>query len=173
MKSIALVGMPGCGKSSVGMLLGRRLGRRFEDLDHVLEVSLGCSIRDYFSQRGEDAFREIEAKKLDDLTKNRGAILAMGGGVVLRKINRQRLRERTLVIYLQAGPERLARRLRYDTKRPLLQVLDPLARLQELYAERDPFYREVAHLTVEARDESVSALVDRVIMKLEMSGCLA
>ena len=96
--------------------------------------------------------------------------MATGGGAVLRPVNRQRLRERGTVIYLRASPEQLFKRLQHDTKRPLLQVADPLKRLRELYSERDPLYRECAHFVIDTRGTSLSALVSRILMQLELTG---
>ena len=93
-----------------------------------------------------------------------------GGGAVLRPENRQRLHERCRVIYLKSSPEELHRRLRHDTSRPLLQVADPLGRLRQLFNERDPLYREVAHFTVETGRPSVAALVNMILMQLELAG---
>lgn len=168
--SISLVGMPGCGKSTVGRHLGRQLGLRFVDSDTEIERLLGMPIRDYFEQQGEAAFRDVEQDVLDRLSAERGVLLATGGGAVLRPSNRDVLHSRTHVLYLRATPEELIRRLRHDTQRPLLQVADPLHRLRELYRERDPLYRRTAHFVVEAARPSVSALLGMVLMQLEMAG---
>lgn len=168
--TLVLVGMPGCGKSTVGRHLARRLGLDFQDSDHVIEQRLGCSIRDYFAREGEAAFRDLEEQVLDELTATGGRVLATGGGAVLRPANRERLRERAQVVYLRSTPEELHRRLRHDTTRPLLQVADPLARLRTMYAERDPLYREAAHFVVETGRPSVPTLVNMIVMQLELAG---
>lgn len=170
MKGIALVGMPGSGKSSVGVSLARRMQLAFRDSDQVLEQRLGCSIRDYFQQRGEAAFRDAEEQALDELTRMADQVLATGGGAVLRPLNRQRLHERQVVIYLRASPEQLMRRLRYDTKRPLLQVDDPLKQLRRLHAERDALYRECAHFVLDTHGLSLAFMVNRILMQLELGG---
>lgn len=168
--ALALVGMPGGGKSTVGRQLAKRLGWPFFDSDSVLEKRLGTSIRAYFEQRGEAAFRDVEVAVIDELTANPRTVIATGGGAVLRAENRQRLHDRCRVVYLRSSPEELHRRLRHDTSRPLLQVADPLARLRELYAQRDPLYRETAHYVVETGRPSVGALVNTVLMQLELAG---
>ena len=137
--------MPGSGKSTVGRQLARRLGLPFFDSDHLIEQRLGCSIREYFAREGEAAFRDVEEQVLADLARGASAVVATGGGAVLREANRSNLRAAGRVIYLRSSPEELHRRLRHDTQRPLLQVADPLARLRTLYAERDPLYRDAAH----------------------------
>jgi shikimate kinase len=96
--------------------------------------------------------------------------MATGGGAVLREPNRRALHERTTVIYLRSTPEELFRRLRHDTNRPLLQVRDPLARLRELYRERDPLYRRTAHFVIETARPSVPTLVNMILMQLELAG---
>lgn len=167
---LALVGLPGSGKSTVGRQLARRLGLAFEDSDHVIEQRLGCSIRDYFEREGEEAFRDIEETVIRELTQGPPRVLATGGGAVLRQTNRQCLRDAGQVIYLRSTPEELFRRLRHDTHRPLLQVADPLARLRGLYDERDPLYREAAHFIIETGRPSVPTLVNMILMQLELAG---
>ena len=126
-------------------------------------------IRQFFEANGETAFREVEAHVIDELTGIKGAVLSTGGGAVLREVNRQRLKERGTVIYLRSSPEALCRRLKNDTKRPLLQVADPLKRLRVLYAERDPLYRECAHFVIDTHGSSLSMLVNRIMMQLELA----
>jgi shikimate kinase len=168
--SIALVGMPGSGKSTVGRQLARNLGCRFADSDTELEHTLGCPVRRYFEQHGEPAFRDAEQQVISRLSQETGLVLATGGGSVLRAANRQALAEHCVVVYLKSSPEDLYRRLRHDTQRPLLQVADPLRRLRELYRERDPLYRRSAHFVVEAARPSVPALIGMVLMQLELAG---
>jgi shikimate kinase len=168
--TIALVGMPGCGKSTVGRHLARHLGLHFVDSDTAIEQRIGMSIRDFFSAEGEERFRDVEQEVIDELTQQPGTVLATGGGAVLRPSNRDALHSRTHVFYLRSTPEELFRRLRHDTQRPLLQVEDPLRRLRELYRERDPLYRRTAHYVVESARPSVPALIGMVLMQLELAG---
>ena len=160
---LALVGLPGSGKSTVGRQLARRLDLPFIDADQAIEARLGCSIREFFEREGEDRFRDLESEVLDQLTRQHPGVLSTGGGVVLRPLNRQILRERTQVYYLRASPEDIFRRLRHDKARPLLQVSDPLGRLRELLAQRDPLYREVAHHIIESPRPSISGLVQQIL----------
>ena len=122
---IALVGLPGSGKSTVGRQLARRLQLPFVDSDHAIEDRLGCSIREYFEREGEDRFRDVEQDVIDSLTSIHTGVLSTGGGSVLRPLNRQNLKGRGQVIYLKSSPDELFRRLRHDLNRPLLQVADP------------------------------------------------
>jgi shikimate kinase len=170
---IALIGLPGSGKSTIGRQLGRRLGLASIDTDHIIEQRLGCSIREYFEREGEASFRDIEESVVDDLTQTHHGILSTGGGSVLRTINRERLRSRCHVVYLRSSPEEIFRRLRHDLHRPLLQVDDPLTRLRELYNVRDPLYLETAHFVVETGRPSVTNLLNMVIMQLELAGVMS
>ena len=165
--------MPGGGKSTVGRHLARRLGVPFFDTDQVIENRIGCPIRTFFEQEGEDRFRDIESEVLDELVHvSTPGVLATGGGIVLREANRTLLRKGTVCIYLHSTPEDLFRRLRHDTKRPLLQVADPFTRLRELYAARDPLYRQAARFVIETGRPSVPALVNMVVMQLELAGLI-
>ena len=165
---IACIGLPGSGKSTVGRQLARRLGLRFTDSDQVIEQRIGCSIRQFFEREGEPAFRDIEQQIIDELTLGETGVLSTGGGAVLRSANRQVLHARTKVVYLHSIPEEVFRRLRYDRNRPLLQVADPLTRLRDLYAVRDPLYRESAHFVIETGRPSVSTLVQTILTQMNL-----
>lgn len=148
---IALIGMPAIGKTSIGRKLARHYNLPFHDLDHLLINDLGCSIPEYFERMGEAAFRNAETRVLKQTVQDGvSGILATGGGIVLRPENREALRQFCHVIYLEAQPEMLLRRVKNDKTRPLLQVADPLAKLQELYAQRHAFYEETAHFRIKA-----------------------
>ncbi len=167
--------MPGGGKSTVGKQLARRLRANFVDTDAAIERRIGQTIRTFFEEHGEAAFRDVESEVLRSLTGEAGAgpaVLATGGGIVLRPANRELLRKHSSVVYLHSGPEELFKRLRHDTVRPLLQGKDPLAKLRELYQQRHPLYQEVAHFTVETGRPSIATLVNTVLMQLELAGVL-
>ncbi|MBL8352592.1 MAG: shikimate kinase [Burkholderiaceae bacterium] len=165
--------MPGCGKSTVGRQLGRQLGWRFVDSDHEIEHRIGGSIRAYFEQHGEAAFRDVEQAVIAELCTGAGPlVLATGGGAVLREANRRALKGHCQVVYLRSTPEELFRRLRHDTQRPLLQVRDPLKRLRDLYRERDPLYRDAADFVIETGRPSVPTLVNMILMQLELAGLI-
>ena len=91
---LSLIAMPGGGKSTVGRQLARRLGLAFVDSDHEIEQRIGCSIKTFFEREGEERFRDIESEVLDEITARDSGVIATGGGIVLRELNRQRLRER-------------------------------------------------------------------------------
>lgn len=162
--------MPGGGKSTVGRHLARHLGLTFSDSDTEIERRIGCSIRVFFEREGEPRFRDIEQETIADLLTRPATVIATGGGAVLREANRLALHAHSTVVYLRSTPEELFRRLRHDTHRPLLQVADPLRKLRDLYAERDPLYRRTAHFVIETGRPSVPTLVNMILMQLELAG---
>ena len=165
--------MPGSGKSTVGRQLARRLGMVFIDSDAEIEARVGMSIREWFSHHGEVPFRDLEQDVVEELSHRENAVLATGGGAVLRPSNRDALHSRTHVLYLRSTPEEIFRRLRHDTHRPLLQVNDPLSRLRELFRERDPLYRRTAHFVIEGARPSVHSLLGMLLMQLELAGLVS
>jgi shikimate kinase len=164
--NIFLVGMMGAGKTSVGKALARELNKSFVDSDHVIEARTGVKIPVIFELEGEAGFRARESAVIDELTAQRNVVLATGGGAVLSAANRDVLHRRGFVIYLRASVQDLWHRTRHDKNRPLLQTADPLARLTELHAQRDPLYRGVAHLVVDTGSQSVRTLVMRLRQRL-------
>jgi shikimate kinase len=168
-QTIALVGLPGGGKSTVGRHLSRVLGCACVDSDAVIEQRVGSSIRSYFEREGEAAFRALESEVIAELSQGPPQVLATGGGAVLSPQNRAFLRSHCHVVYLRSSPEQLFKRLRHDTQRPLLQVDDPLSKLRALYAERDPLYAEVAHTVIDTGAPSVASLVKAVLERLNFS----
>lgn len=169
--SVCFIGLPGSGKSTIGRQLARNWGVEFVDSDLVLERRLGCSIKDYFAAHGEQAFRDAEAEVLADLARGQSAcVLSTGGGAVLRAENRAVLHANTTVFYLQSSPEDIARRLRNDTTRPLLQGEDPLKRLRDLLAVRAPLYEETAHFVIDTVRCSTAQVVRKVTMQAELAG---
>jgi shikimate kinase len=169
---ISLVGMPGGGKSTVGRHLARNLRLRFFDADVEIESRIGCPIRVFFEREGETRFRDVEQDVVADLLARSQAVVATGGGTVVREANRRALRKGSTVVYLRSTPEELFRRLRHDTHRPLLQVADPLRKLRDLHAERDPLYRATSHFVIETGRPSVHTLVNMVLMQLELAGII-
>ena len=168
--SITLIGMPGCGKSTIGRQLARMRQLPFLDSDHEIERFLGCSIREFFDREGEPAFRDVEQRVIGEtLAAPQVRVIATGGGSVLRPANREQMKAHATVVYLHTQPEDLARRLSRDTQRPLLQVADPRQRLRDLYAVRDPIYREVADIIVDTAHKSAAMLVNLISMQLDMS----
>ena len=148
-QNVYLVGLMGAGKTTIGRSLARRLGLDFVDSDREIEARTGVSIPTVFEIEGEEGFRKREIQVIEDLAARSGQVVATGGGVVLRPENRGNMSASGFVVYLDVPPYTLWERTRHDRNRPLLQVEDPLLRLKDLYAQRDPFYREVADLVVD------------------------
>mgnify|MGYP000926520013 CR=1 FL=1 len=171
-KIVALVGLPGSGKSTVGRQLSKRWGVPFLDSDHEIEKRTGGSVRDFFAQHGEAAFRDLEQAVIAELSADGSLplILATGGGAVLREANRDQLHQHCHVFYLKASPEELYQRLRHDKTRPLLQVEDPAQRLRELFEARDALYAQAAHYVIDSARLSSHQLLHRVAMQAEMAG---
>jgi shikimate kinase len=109
----------------------------------------------------------LEAQVLAELCRSDVGVLSTGGGSVLRPENRAHLRQYAQVFYLRTTPEELFRRLRHDQNRPLLQVGDPLGRLRELFAARDPLYREAAHHVIETQRPKIGTMLHMILTQLE------
>ena len=162
-RNIFLIGLMGAGKTTIGRHLARNIGCEFFDSDHEIERRTGADIPWIFDIEGEQGFRERERAVIDDLTQRQGIVLATGGGAVLDAENRRNLTARGLVIYLRASVKRLLRRTEKDKNRPLLQTANPGQRLQQLYDERDPLYREIADFIVDTDNRNVSNSVKLII----------
>ena len=166
---IALVGLPGSGKSTIGRYLSKRWSMPFVDVDVAIEEQIQCSIRDFFAKQGEAGFRDVERDVLAQLlSRSAPMVIATGGGAVLRPENRMQLKAHSKVVYLSASPHEIARRLQRDTQRPLLQVDNPLQRLMDLLAVRDPLYKEVADFVVAGGGLSATQVAQRVAMQVEL-----
>ncbi len=169
----SLIGLPGSGKSTIGRHLARVWKMRFVDTDQVIEQRLGCSIKDFFAAKGEEAFRDLESEVLAQLLQESPpCVLATGGGAILRPCNRQQLKANSTVFYLQSPPEDIARRLRNDTTRPLLQGDDALQRLRDLFQVRAPLYLETAHYVIDAARQNTAQVSRKICMQAELAGLL-
>lgn len=169
-RNIYLVGLMGAGKTTVGRQLAKRLGRPFYDSDHEIVERTGVPIPTIFEIEGEEGFRRREAQTIAELSDAPAIVLATGGGVVLNPENRRRLHDTGWVVYLNVPPRLLYERTRHDRNRPLLNVPDPLAKLEELYAIRDPLYRDVAHFVVEGSHLIASGIVQHLLREFNRLG---
>jgi shikimate kinase len=158
--------MPGGGKSSIGRLLSKRLDVDFFDLDLEIERVAGRSIGTLFHDEGEGRFRELETEVLRQFVACDRGVLATGGGTILMTVNRDLLRSRTTPVYLFARPPELWRRVRRNSRRPLLQVADPFAKLSELFEQRHPLYRDVARFTVETGRLPMRQIAEEIASRL-------
>jgi shikimate kinase len=161
---LVLVGMMGVGKTTVGRIVGERLGRRVVDSDQVIEARTGRTVREIFASDGEPAFRALETEAMiEALTEQEPLVIAAAGGVVLSEQNRSALRDSpSKVVWLCADPATLADRVRSGGHRPLLDD-DPEGVLQKMFAERTPLYRQVADAIVLVDGRSITDVVDAVL----------
>ena len=167
-RGIALVGYRGTGKSTVGRIVADRLGRAFADADREVEARAGRPIRSIFSEDGEPAFRDWEARVLLDLSRRlAGGVVATGGGAILLEGNRRVLREFGVVVWLMADADTLARRLQSSRRgvddRPALTSAGTLAEIAGVLEERTPLYREVADVAVPTADRNAEQVADAVL----------
>jgi shikimate kinase len=169
-RRVFLVGLMGAGKTTIGRHLANTLGLRFVDSDDEIIARTGVEIPLIFEIEGESGFRSREQKVIDELTQQADIVLATGGGAVLDPINRQHLNERGYVVYLRAPVHILVHRTRRDRKRPLLHDCDPRTRLEDLYRQRDPLYREVADLVVDTDNHSLRQVVAHICQQLTEHG---
>ena len=164
--SLFLTGPMGAGKSTIGRQLAKQLGMPFYDSDHEIESRTGVDIPLIFELEGETGFRKREAAIIDELTALPDIVLATGGGAILDPQNREHLKSRGLVVYLHATVNQQLRRTRKDRNRPLLQTENPRSKLEELFAIRDPLYRETAGLIIETDGMRVRDVVKKIMQRL-------
>lgn len=168
-RSVFLVGPMGAGKSTIGRLLSQELNTGFFDSDKVVEERCGTNIPWIFDMEGEQGFRSREEQAINDLTQLPNIVLATGGGAVMRQSNRQRLHSRGLVVYLCASVKQQLARTEKDKNRPLLQKDNPDKILRELFAERDPLYREIAHIVIETDQRNPRWVVQELKKRISQS----
>jgi shikimate kinase len=141
-RNIALIGFMGTGKSSVGRMVADQLHFTFVDTDELIESRAGKSISAIFSEDGETAFRKTEEAVVAELGSRKRTVISTGGGVAAAPANLNSLREHALVVCLWASPEKIWERVRGQSHRPLLREADPLAKIRQLLAVREPFYKQ-------------------------------
>ncbi|MEI2636392.1 MAG: shikimate kinase [Methylotenera sp.] len=152
----------GAGKTTIGKLLAKHLGKDFYDTDHEIEKRTGVKIPVIFELEGEAGFRKRETAVIQDLTKLNNIVMATGGGAVIAEENRQLLQANGTVIYLRANVNELWHRTRNDKHRPLLQNVDIRAKLEQLYAERNPLYTQTATFIIDTGNQPVANLLNRI-----------
>ncbi len=166
-RSIFLVGPMGAGKTTIGRQLAKALNKQFKDSDHEIVERTGVSIPTIFDIEGEEGFRRRERDIIDTLTQEPNLVLATGGGAILLEENRQCLRSRGSVIYLQAPIKQLLKRTAKDRNRPLLQTEDPRKKLEELLGVREPLYRQTADMVINTSGCSVPGVVKTILAELK------
>jgi len=168
MKSnIALIGFMGTGKTAVGGLLAEKLGKAFLELDRLIEQKAGKTIPEIFQQDGESAFRELEIEATGDVAGRKNTVIACGGGIVLHRVNIDRLKKRSVIVYLTASTEAILKRTSSDKgERPLLAAGDKAAQVERLLKLRRPFYERAADITVDTSGLNVTAVCEKIIARL-------
>lgn len=161
-RNIVLVGFMACGKTFTSRELARRLNRERVSTDELIEQREGRSIPDIFSQSGEPYFRQVERQAVAEAAGRENLVIDCGGGVARDPANFSALRKSGIIFYLYASPEAVYRRTRGRTDRPLLNVSDPLAKIKELLAERDPHYRQ-ADFLIDSNEDNINKVVDDIL----------
>ncbi len=168
MKNIALIGFMGTGKTAVGQLLAKKLGLKFLELDSLIEQKAGKSIPEIFRQDGEIAFRELEIEVTREAAQKQDSVIACGGGIVLNKINIDRLRQGATIVHLTATPGEILKRVSIEAgQRPLLEVENPAPAIRQLLKFRKPFYERAADITINTSKLDIEAVAKEIMEKLK------
>ncbi len=165
-RTIALVGLMGVGKSTIGRKLAQALDLPFRDADQEIEKAAGCLIADIFAERGEAEFRQGERRVIARLLEEGPHVLATGGGAFMNPETRALIGEKAVSVWLKADLDVLVRRVTRKDTRPLLSGKDPREVLDQLMTERYPIYAE-ADITVETDDRPASAAVEAILAALD------
>lgn len=165
--NIALIGFMGVGKTAVGRALAKKLNKRFVELDSLIEQKAGRSIPDIFQQDGEIAFRELEIEVTKEVATGKNLVIACGGGIVLNKINIDRLRQEAIIVHLTASPQVILKRTSGDgIRRPLLEVADPALTVRELLKFRRPCYERASDIKIDTSKLDINTVVEPIISKI-------
>lgn len=166
-----LTGYRGTGKTSVGAVLARRLDRPMIDLDHTVEQAAGRTIREIFAAGGEEAFRDAESECLEEVAHGPSAVVALGGGAILRPANRQLIRGSGRCIWLDADVDTLAERIAADTttaeRRPALTDRGQREEIRQLLETRRPLYRDVSDHRIDTAGKTVQEIAEEILARLE------
>ena len=165
--SIALIGFMGSGKTAVGRALARKLHKEFIEVDAEIERIAGKPIWQIFRDDGEIRFREIEIEATRMVSEKQNAVIACGGGIVVNKINTDRLKIHSIIVYLTASVQAILRRTEGDSDRPLLNVADRRRQVEELLRFRKPFYERAADIIINTNRMGVDEVVEEAVEKLK------
>lgn len=171
--NLILIGYRATGKTTLAKLLAGRLGWQWVDADVQIERRAGKSIAQIFAEEGEPAFRDLEAEVIAELCRRDKLVLAAGGGAPMREENRQAMHSSGRVIWLEAQPETILRRMSADAttagRRPKLTDQPPLDEIIELLERREPIYRELAHLVVDTEGKTTDELTVEILDRLGLT----
>jgi shikimate kinase len=160
--NIFFVGLMGAGKTTIGRQLAKQLNKTFYDSDHEIERRTGVNIPLIFELEGEEGFRRREAVVIQRLTQMKNIVLATGGGAILLRENRENLKNNGTVVYLRAHVHELWQRTHNDKNRPLLQTKNSKEKLEQLFEERDPLYKEIASIVLDTGGQPVNGIVHHI-----------
>ena len=166
--SIALIGFMGTGKTAVGKALAQKLGKKFVELDSLIEQKAGKPIPEIFKEDGEVAFRELEIEVTKEVAEKKKAVIACGGGVVLNKINIDRLKKECIIVYLTASPGVILKRTSGDeNERPLLSRQSKALHIQELLRFRKPFYERAADIKIDTSKLAIDSVAEQILKRVK------
>jgi shikimate kinase len=166
--NIALIGFMGTGKTAVGQILAKKLELKFIETDTMIERKAGKSIPQIFTDLGETGFRELEIEVIKEIANKQHSVIACGGGLVLNRINIDRLRQTSVMVYLSATPKATLKRVSNQLgQRPLLDVADPVSTIRDMIKFRKPFYERAADITINTSRLTPEAVSYEIIRKMK------
>jgi shikimate kinase len=166
--NVALIGFMGAGKTAVGQMLAEKLDKKLIELDSLIELKAGKSIAQIFQEDGEIAFRQLEIEVAKEVAAGKNQVIACGGGIVLNKINIDRLKEEGIIVYLTASPERILQRVSSDNSvRPLLKKGNKALTIRELLEFRQPFYERAADIKIDTSKLDIEDTAELIIARLK------
>ena len=166
--SIALIGFMASGKSTIGRILASRLGKEFVELDALIEKRASKQIPLIFAEDGEEGFRQLEITVLQEVLKGDNLVISCGGGIVLKSINIERLKQKAMIFLLTASPQVLLQRVLQDCSiRPLLNGEDKLGKIEKLLALRQPLYESAADIVLDNTELDTESSVEAIINRLK------
>ncbi|RMH59298.1 MAG: shikimate kinase [Candidatus Hydrogenedentota bacterium] len=170
--NIVLIGYRGTGKTTIARILAGRLHRSVISTDDEIVHRAGKSIPEIVEAQGWDSFRDLEEAVVEEVTRRQDVIVDCGGGVILREANRRRIRERGLVVWLVLPPSLIAERIGEDPNRPTLTGRGTLEEIEDVLAEREPLYRETAHLVVSTENAAPQESAEEILQRVKARSSL-
>lgn len=162
-ENIYLIGLMGAGKTTIGRQLANALRVPFYDSDKAIEEQTGVDITTIFEYEGEEGFRVREQNMIQELTQIDGIVLATGGGVILKEQNRQILKKKGFVVYLECSIDKILQRTRRDNQRPLLNTDDPRGRIETLFSQRKDFYMSTSDFSIDTSTMQSKSVVQHIL----------
>lgn len=163
-KNIVLIGLMGSGKTTIGKLISQTMKREFVDTDLLIEQESKKTINEIFELYGEELFRRLEVKTIENISKSKCNIISTGGGSVENQVNIDNLKENSVLFYLEASPSELYERIQFDSSRPLLKNQNPLGTIKKLLDKREPFYKQ-ADETIKTNGKQANEIVEEILEK--------